>query len=405
MRAGQKSSMLMSERLKFLLISPSVIASDPRVLAHLSVLSRYGDVTTVGYGSPPSGVEAHIQVADGTSYLPIEVLTRFRRIPRNPLQIVNLFFRRFDTAARKTAFTRRVVFETKELRFDLICTNDVHAVRAGFHIAKQNKCPIWVDMHEYAPLENESDWKWRLLLQPYVRYLVQRFLPIADAVSTVGRVIQQRYQTELGREVDLVRNTTPFINWEKVKSRKIESGRVFRLVHVGAAIRARLLENMILAVKTIDTVTLDLLLIPTDKKYYGELLVLAQETDNVRVVSPIQLDEVVTVLNGYSAGLVVIPPTNYNDANCLPNKFFQYIQARLPVISTPIPEVKQIIEQYQIGWVSSSYSISSIQEVILTASKTLSTVNPQKYELVARLMSRETDDVVRTEIVEKLLRD
>jgi hypothetical protein len=161
---------------------------------------------------------------------------------------------------------------------------------------------------------------------------------------------------------------------------------------------------MILAVKTLDNVTLDLMLIPTDKKYYGELLALAQETDNVRIVSPIQLDEVATVLSGYSAGVVAIPPTNYNYANCLPNKFFQYIQARLPVISTPIPEVKQIIEQYQIGWVSSSFTTRSLQEVILTASKTFSTINSKKYESVARLMSRETDDLVRIEIVKKLLR-
>ena len=386
------------------LISPSNISQDPRVLAHLSVLSRFADVTTAGYGPKPEGAVFHVQVPEGTSYLPIEVFSKFRMIPKKPLQILKLFTLRFEFAAERTGFTRHVRTALLDSEFDLVCTNDVHGISVGFAVASKSKCPVWVDMHEYAPLENENDWKWRLLLQPYVKYLVQRFLPVADAVSTVGRVIQQRYQTELGREVDLVRNTTPFVNWENTKSQKIESESLFRLVHVGAAIRARLLENMILAVKTLDTVTLDLMLIPTDKKYYGELLALAQETDNVRIVSPVQLDEVAAVLNGYSAGVVAIPPTNYNYANCLPNKFFQYIQARLPVISTPIPEVKQIIEQYQIGWVSSSFTTRSLQEVILTASKTFSTINSQKYESVARLMSRETDDLVRIEIVKKLLR-
>lgn len=394
----------MSERLKFLLISPSVIASDPRVLAHLSILSRYGDVTTAGYGSPPSGVEAHVQVADGTSYLPIEVLTRFRRIPRNPLQIVNLCFRRFDTAARKTAFTRRVVFETKEPRFDLICTNDVHAVRAGFHIAKQNKCPIWVDMHEYAPLEGESDWRWRVTLKRYAGYIVKKYLSQVDVVTTVGQGIKDRYESDLGRSVLLIRNTSPYVDATRFAKRGADS-EPLRLVHVGAAIRARRLETMLDAVNGIDEVILDLYLVPTDQKYYNDLQTMIQGLENIRLKEKVDLHKVVPTITAYDVGIISIAPTSFNYKHCLPNKFFQYLQARLPVISSPIPEIETIINRFQIGWITQDDNAHSLRQVVksLVKNRELLSQARENLDKAAREFSREADDKVRDAIVRQMI--
>jgi len=401
---GQRCMALMSSRRRFILISPSVISSDPRVLAHLSVLKLYGEVTTAGYGPPPSGIEDHIRVPDQVSYLPIGRLRRFA-IPKNPIEVLNIFLRRFEAAAKGTAFTRRILAVTKDSKFDLVCTNDVHAVRVGLQIASQNEAPLWVDMHEYAPLQGESDWRWRLVLQRYVTFIVTKYLKCADVISTVGDRIKETYESDLGKPVVLIRNTVPYVEAGGLNKRIHDPNGPLRLVHVGAAIRLRRLEQMLEAVASLNNVSLDFYLIPTDKKYYSQLKDLSLEHENISINSPVNLDDVISTITLFDGGLLSIAKTNFNHENCLPNKLFQYIQARLPIISSPLPEIEAVIRKYGIGWIAADESVNSLREVVRHIANTRGLLIDVKANLerAAQELSRESDDGVRETIVQQLL--
>ena len=48
-------------------------------------------------------------------------------------------------------------------------------------------------------------------------------------------------------------------------------------------------------------------------------------------------------------GLSIEKDVSINYHFCLPNKFLDYIQANVPVLVSPFPEMKSIVDHYQIG--------------------------------------------------------
>jgi hypothetical protein len=65
-------------------------------------------------------------------------------------------------------------------------------------------------------------------------------------------------------------------------------------------------------------------------------------------------------LNQFDLGLFYLEPVNYNWKHALPNKLFEFVQARLAVMISPNPDMKKIVEQYELGWVTKDFSIGSL---------------------------------------------
>jgi len=383
-----------SNRPRILVISISQTGQDPRVLAHLEILRAYGDVVTIGLGPRSFDVSEHVELSA-------------RRSPLTTLIVLGSLGLRFFRAVNRSLwyFTQiRRHFAGRRVEADLICANDANTLSIAFELAKRSGARVWADMHEYAPLENESDWKWKLLVQPYVSAMCAQYLPLADAITTVGEGIRTRYEKDSGQPVGLIRNTAPFT--DRLSRSHNETGLntgIFRLVHVGVAIRARVLENMMEAIASEPSVALDLYILPTDPGYFAELQTRAKRQGNVELCEPVTSSQIIETLSRYDCGIITIPPTNFNYANCLPNKLFQYIQARIPVITGPTPEIASVVLTYGVGWVTEDFSPNAIRQTIQSAqvSDPEALIAPLDY--AARELSRDTDDAIRHEVIRRLL--
>lgn len=375
---------------KILLLSPSLISEDPRVLAHLKVLREFGHVTTAGFGSQPDLADLHLEVDSTARWLPVDVLS-----------LVRIALRLYKSASRATRFNNAVREAISERNFDLVVANDVHSLVIAKEVADYSCAPLWVDMHEYAPRESENDWRWRLLYQKYVAWICSNVLPKAHIVTTVSEGIKSQYEIDSCRPVELVRNTSSFVQRQSAQGALI--GRIIRLVHVGAAIRARDLTNMIHAVRGLYGFHLDLYLVPTDQQYYNELVAITTKIPNVSVMAPVSLNELVPTIANYHCGIVTIPPTNFNYQNGLPNKLFQYVQARLPIVTGPIAEISQIVGHYGIGWVTADFSSESIRETLLNIRSDDLVSMSQKLDIAAAELSQENENIKRYQFVNALL--
>lgn len=68
-------------------------------------------------------------------------------------------------------------------------------------------------------------------------------------------------------------------------------------------------------------------------------------------------------------GVHLIQDTCLNHHLCLPNKLFEYVMARLPVVASGVPEIQRVVEEYSIGACVTQWDP---QSVVTAVEKTLS---------------------------------
>lgn len=339
-------------RPRLLILSFSDISADARVLKQVNYFSDKYEVTTCGYGPSPDSRVAHLRLNDAHG------IRRWRRS--------DLILHRFRRIYwRQPAIAQATADLTARGRFDVILANDIDTV--GLALKLDPSKGVHADVHEYAPRQNEELLVWRLFIAPYVRWMCRRFLPQATSMTTVGQGIADEYQRVYGVKSEVVTNAAPYA---ELAARPV--GTPIRLVHSGASIRNRRLEVLIDAVAATECdVTLDLYLMGNDPDYITELHERAAGSERVRFPEAVPYRQLIARLNEYDVGIHVIAPTNFNNRWALPNKFFDYVQARLGLIIGPSSEMKRLLDVHGIGAVTDDFGTDAVTRVLNTLTTNL----------------------------------
>jgi glycosyltransferase involved in cell wall biosynthesis len=270
-------------------------------------------------------------------------------------------------ALRMYSAAHRFLYDYSEVKrklgarpFDLVIANDIESLPFAFDYAPAK---VLFDAHEYAPRHFEDKRMWRIFFQPMNIFLCKKYIPRTSAMTTVGRALAEEYEKHFGVRPVVITNACPFV---QSTAKPLRDGKV-RMIHHGGANPSRQLELMINMVRHLDDkYSLDLMLItPTvankkTRSYLDELKALAANTPGVRILPPVKSSEIVDVISRYDMGVFLIPPVNFNYANTLPNKLFDFIQARLAIAIGPTPEMAEIVNDYKIGVVSREFSAESL---------------------------------------------
>lgn len=330
------------DRPRLLILSFSPIASDARVLKQVELFRDRYAVTTCGYGPAPAGVAAHLQIPAGSASVALDgrLIT---------LRAYRLAYRRTPAVAAARALLAGHAF-------DAVLANDVEAVPLALTLG----APVHADLHEYSPRLHDDNPAWARRIGPYVRWLCRRYVRRAASATTVGEGLARAYASEVGVHASVVTNAAPY-----AERTPTPVGEVLRLVHSGAALRNRDLMVLLDAVALTRTpVLLDLFLMPNDPAYIAELQARATHIAAVRVLDPVPYDELGDTLAGYDVGIHVLPPVNFNNANALPNKLFDYVQARLALVVGPTPEMAAAVEKHGIGTVAAGFDARALADVL-----------------------------------------
>jgi len=254
-----------------------------------------------------------------------------------------------------------VVQRLADRRFDVVIANDVETLPLAFEFPGSPK--VIFDAHEYAPRHFEDKKMWRLFFQDFNTWLCKKYIPLTAAMTTVGKGLANEYEKHFHVAPVVITNANNYIN---LSPSPMMDNRI-RLVHHGIATPSRKLELMIEMMSMLDQrFTLDLILMvpgfasKKTRQYIDDLRRMAQSDPRINIIPPVSSSEVVTTVHKYDVGVFLIPPINFNYQNTLPNKLFDFIQARLGVAIGPTPEMAQIVTQYNTGVVSKDFTPQSL---------------------------------------------
>ncbi len=337
-------------RPSILVISYSNLSIDARVLRQLRWLQKNYAVTSATFGeSPVAGVE-HIELENLPPYEP----GRWTRLK----YIFQFVLGRFGRLERSNWRDQAALTALQSREWDIVIANDTSALSLAARV--RSRFGFLADLHEYSPRQAEESFIFRLTEARYARWLLHRYLPRASAATTVGEGIAEEYFKEFGVLPLVVANAAPFRTGNPG-----QVGTPIRVVHSAAPSPARRIEVMIEAfLATTANVTLDLYLINDGSEYVSKLRKLADGSDRVRILPPIPNSRLVETLSGYDLGVHILPPINFNHRWALPNKLFDYVQARLGILVGPSPEMQRIVESHGLGRVAEDFSAQALTAVL-----------------------------------------
>ncbi len=376
-------------RARLLVIALSDLAADPRVDRQLRAFAEHHHVVAAGLGAPR---------APGVDYIDLGLQASPIAVIRNRAAgATRMLARRHEAAYWGNNLLAQAYERLSGVRPDAVIANDVPTLPLALALARA--APVILDAHEYAPLWFEDRRLWRTIMQPYMTAITQRYVPRVAAMTTVGPALATSYQDLTGIEPTVVTNAPEY---HELTARP--AMQPIRLLHHGIANRSRHLERTIeLMAHLDDRFTLDLVLVEHEARYLRRLRRLALRDTRIRILDPIPMRDIVSFASGYDVGVFLLPPVNFNYRNALPNKLFEFIQARLAVAIGPSPEMARVVQEWGCGVVARDFEPASLAAELQRLDPATITRYKQRSHAAARALNAEANERVLQRLMTRVL--
>ena len=330
-----------------LIISFSEITRDPRVFRQINALCKHSTISVCGYGSKPENANNFYQI----KIFNHSPALRIKRIAYIASQQDEKFY--WSAHSVNDAFS-----QLKKQKFDLIFANELNSLPLAIKLGNICNAKVIADFHEYEP-EQGSSLSHKLLLGPYSLRMLKKFAHRCSERMTVCEGIAEKYKSLTGLDFSVMTNAT---NKKNLSPSHIDPKNI-RLIHHGYLAPDRNIDKLLVMLKKLDSrFSLDLVLLADkNSRYFKTIEQMVSRSDGrARIIEPFQMENIAENVNEYDLGVCMLNATLFSKRMALPNKFFEWIQARLGVISWPLPEMKRIIDKYQLGQTSDTFTIDAM---------------------------------------------
>ncbi|MEN8224826.1 MAG: glycosyltransferase [Bacteroidota bacterium] len=244
---------------------------------------------------------------------------------------------------------------------NIFLSNDLDTLPANYLASKIRHKHLVYDSHEY--YTETPELVNRKKVQNVWKRIEKWIFPKLKHVYTVNESIAGLFREKYKNDVNVIRNLPTRKQYSKQKSREELGLPIDRKIILlqGAGINIhRGTEEMVEAMQYIENAIFVII-------GGGDVLdILKQQVkemsldDKVLFIPKMPFSELYQYTVHADIAVTLDKDTNINYRFSLPNKLFDYIQARVPVLASDLVEIRNVVEQYKIGVILPSHDPKEI---------------------------------------------
>ncbi|MEO6328400.1 MAG: glycosyltransferase [Ginsengibacter sp.] len=301
----------------------------------------------------------------GLNELPYE-FTRFQNLfRRGPLMYL--------------VFNIQLFFFLMVKKADILWANDLDTLLPNFIISRLKKIKLVYDSHEYFTLSVYKKTS-RKIWEQLEKFLFPRLKNVVTVNNSIKTVYEKKYKVP----ITVIRNV-PYRSAgnEPIRS-DLEKGKKILVMQGIGLNENRGAEEAVLMMQFLNN---DYVLyfigggtiLPNLKRMVAELRLAGK----VIFIDVLPYKQMMAYTRQCFLGLI-FEKINFNDEHmfALPNKFFDYLKAGIPVLSSKAIEIKNIIEKYNVGGFIDNFEPLEIAEKILEISGNIELYQQWKFNTV-----------------------
>jgi len=262
-------------------------------------------------------------------------------------------------------YNLKLFFYLLKSKSEIFVSNDLDTLPANYLASKLKRKPLVYDSHEYFTEVPE------LIGRPVVKatwtWIERLLVPKVNSAYTVCESIAEVYRDLYKVEFKVVRNLPVCSNSEIQETTDKNDKQPKIILYQGALNMGRGIEAAIRAMQFVDGAELWL---AGDGDITRELQKMVSELKldgKVQFLGRLPLLKLAGITRKADLGISLEEDLGLNYRFALPNKLFDYIQAEVPVLVSNLPEMRRIVEQYQIGLVAETHQRKELAEIMKTA--------------------------------------
>lgn len=241
-------------------------------------------------------------------------------------------------------------------------SNDLDTLPANFLVAKLRSGKLVYDSHEY--FTEVPELKDRKFVKNFWTKIEKMLVPRVDAAYTVNESLAKMYSVKYGIEFGVIRNVPDGHVEEEEVSVPDEYINSTFIIYQGAVNKDRGLEELIEIIGEEQSYKL---VIAGDgdviEALKNKVRFLGIE-NNVLFIGKLRPRKLKWLTKQAALGISLEKKTNLNYYYALPNKLFDYIHAGIPVLCSGFPEMRKIVQGYEVGMIVDPDKREEIKKMI-----------------------------------------